>query len=157
MLILSTKFFVDKICNYESFRSIFVTKYFVVNFFIMIKPTESELEILQVLWALGQATVRQVNDELNKKREIGYTTTLKLMQIMFEKKLVTRTDEGRYHLYQSAVSEDETQQQLLDIFVDTAFKGSAMKLVMQALGNHQTSAEELDEIKKLIAQLEQNN
>ncbi|MDI9864314.1 BlaI/MecI/CopY family transcriptional regulator [Flectobacillus longus] len=121
------------------------------------KPTESELEILQVLWALGQATVRQVNDELNKKREIGYTTTLKLMQIMFEKKLVTRTDEGRYHLYQSAVSEDETQQQLLDIFVDTAFKGSAMKLVMQALGNHQTSAEELDEIKKLIAQLEQNN
>lgn len=154
---LSTKNFVDKICNYESFRSIFVTKYFVVNFFIMIKPTESELEILQVLWALGQATVRQVNDELNKKREIGYTTTLKLMQIMFEKKLVTRTDEGRYHLYQSAVSEDETQQQLLDIFVDTAFKGSAMKLVMQALGNHQTSAEELDEIKKLIAQLEQNN
>ena len=123
----------------------------------MIKPTESELEILQVLWALGQATVRQVNDELNKKREIGYTTTLKLMQIMFEKKLVTRTDEGRYHLYQSAVSEDETQQQLIDIFVDTAFKGSAMKLVMQALGNHQTSAEELDEIKKLIAQLEQNN
>lgn len=123
----------------------------------MIKPTESELEILQVLWALGQATVRQVNDELNKKREIGYTTTLKLMQIMFEKKLVTRTDEGRYHLYQSVVSEDETQQQLLDIFVDTAFKGSAMKLVMQALGNHQTSAEELDEIKKLIAQLEQNN
>ncbi|MDI9873076.1 BlaI/MecI/CopY family transcriptional regulator [Flectobacillus rivi] len=121
------------------------------------KPTESELEILQVLWALGQVTVRQVNDELNKKREIGYTTTLKLMQIMFEKKLVTRTDEGRYHLYQSAVSEDETQQQLLDIFVDTAFKGSAMKLVMQALGNHQTSAEELDEIKKLIAQLEQNN
>ena len=157
MLILSTKNIVDKICNYESFRSIFVTKYFVVNFFIMIKPTESELEILQVLWALGQATVRQVNDELNKKREIGYTTTLKLMQIMFEKKLVTRTDEGRYHLYQSAVSEDETQQQLLDIFVDTAFKGSAMKLVMQALGNHQTSAEELDEIKKLIAQLEQNN
>jgi predicted transcriptional regulator len=123
----------------------------------MIKPTESELEILQVLWALGQATVRQVNDELNKKREIGYTTTLKLMQIMFEKKLVTRTDEGRYHLYQAAVSEDETQQQLLDIFVDTAFKGSAMKLVMQALGNHQSSAEELDEIKKLIAQLEQNN
>ncbi|MDI9859513.1 BlaI/MecI/CopY family transcriptional regulator [Flectobacillus roseus] len=121
------------------------------------KPTESELEILQVLWALGQATVRQVNDELNKKREIGYTTTLKLMQIMFEKKLVTRTEEGRYHLYQAAVSEDETQQQLLDIFVDTAFKGSAMKLVMQALGNHQSSAEELDEIKKLIAQLEQNN
>ena len=79
------------------------------------------------------------------------------MQIMFEKKLVTRTEEGRYHLYQAAVSEDETQQQLLDIFVDTAFKGSAMKLVMQALGNHQSSAEELDEIKKLIAQLEQNN
>ena len=122
-----------------------------------IKPTESELEILQVLWSEGNATVRKVHEAMAGFKDAGYTTTLKLMQIMFEKKLVTRTEEGRYHLYQAAVSEDETQQQLLDIFVDTAFKGSAMKLVMQALGNHQSSAEELDEIKKLIAQLEQNN
>ncbi|WP_044171760.1 BlaI/MecI/CopY family transcriptional regulator [Flectobacillus major] len=123
----------------------------------MTKPTESELEILQVLWALGQATVRQVNDELSKHREIGYTTTLKLMQIMFEKKLVTRTEEGRYHVYQANVGEEETQQQLLDLFVGSTFKGSAMKLVMQTLGNHQATSEELDEIKKLIAQIEQNS
>lgn len=122
-----------------------------------IKPTESELEILQVLWTLGKASVRQVNDELSKVRDIGYTTTLKLLQIMFEKKLVSRTEEGRYHVYEAAVSERATQQLLVDKFVDTAFRGSAMKLVMQALGNHQASQEELDEIKKLIASMEQQS
>ena len=123
------------------------------------KPTESELEILQVLWQLGKATVRQVNDELGKLREIGYTTTLKLLQIMHEKNLVSRTDErdaarGRYHIYTAAVGEEQTQNMLLDKFVDAAFRGSAMKLVMQTLGNHQASKEELEEIKKLIATLE---
>ncbi len=122
-----------------------------------IKPTESELEILQVLWTLGKASVRQVNDELSKVRDIGYTTTLKLLQIMFDKKLVSRTEEGRYHVYEAAVSEQATQQLLVDKFVDTAFRGSAMKLVMQALGNHQASQEELDEIKKLIASMEQQS
>lgn len=122
-----------------------------------IKPTESELEILQVLWTLGKASVRQVNDELSKVRDIGYTTTLKLLQIMFDKKLVSRTEEGRYHVYEAAVSEQATQQLLVDKFVDAAFRGSAMKLVMQALGNHQASQEELDEIKKLIASMEQQN
>ncbi len=122
-----------------------------------IKPTESELEILQVLWTLGKASVRQVNDELSKVRDIGYTTTLKLLQIMFDKKLVSRTEEGRYHVYEAAVSEQATQQLLVDKFVDTAFRGSAMKLVMQALGNHQASQEELAEIKKLIASMEQQS
>ena len=122
-----------------------------------IKPTESELEILQVLWTLGKASVRQVNDELSKVRDIGYTTTLKLLQIMFDKKLVSRTEEGRYHVYEAAVSEQATQQLLVDKFVDTAFRGSAMKLVMQALGNHQASQEELDAIKKLIASMEQQS
>lgn len=122
-----------------------------------IKPTESELEILQVLWTLGKASVRQVNDELSKVRDIGYTTTLKLLQIMFDKKQVSRTEEGRYHVYEAAVSEQATQQLLVDKFVDTAFRGSAMKLVMQALGNHQASQEELDEIKKLIASMEQQS
>ncbi|MEA5138113.1 BlaI/MecI/CopY family transcriptional regulator [Arcicella rigui] len=121
------------------------------------KPTESELEILQVLWTLGKASVRQVNDELSKVRDIGYTTTLKLLQIMFDKKLVSRTEEGRYHVYEAAVSEQATQQLLVDKFVDTAFRGSAMKLVMQALGNHQASQEELDAIKKLIASMEQQS
>lgn len=122
-----------------------------------IKPTESELQILQVLWSLGKASVRQVNDELSKVRDIGYTTTLKLLQIMFEKKIVSRIEEGRYHLYEAAISEEATQQFLVDKFVDTAFRGSAMKLVMQTLGNHQASKEELDEIKKLIAQIEDNS
>lgn len=124
-----------------------------------IKPTESELEILQILWQLGKATVRQVNDELRnaarfKMKEIGYTTTLKLLQIMHEKHIVSRTEEGRYHLYQAEIGEEQTQQLLLGKFVDATFRGSAMKLVMQALGNQDVSLDELDEIKKLIAEKE---
>lgn len=134
-------------------------KQLLINFKIMekqtnIKPTESELEILQILWALGKATVRQVNDELSKTREVGYTTTLKLMQIMFEKKLVSRTDEGRYHVYEAAVGEEPTQHMLLDKFIDSTFRGSATRMVMQALGNQQVSKEELEEIKKLINSIE---
>ncbi len=126
-----------------------------------IKPTESELEILQILWQLGKATVRQVNDELRnaaqlKIKEVGYTTTLKLMQIMHEKNIVSRTDEGRYHLYKAAIGEEQTQQLLLGKFVDAAFRGSAMKLVMQTLGNQEVSLDELEEIKKLIAEKERD-
>lgn len=121
---------------------------------INVKPTESELEILQILWALGKATVRQVNEELSKAKEVGYTTTLKIMQIMFEKQLVSRTDEGRYHVYEAAVGEESTQHMLLDKFIGSAFRGSATRMVMQALGNQQVSKEELDEIKKLIDSIE---
>jgi BlaI family transcriptional regulator, penicillinase repressor len=123
------------------------------------KPTEAELEILQVLWEYGPSSVRFVNEQLNAARngEVGYTTTLKLMQIMAEKGLVQRDTRQRVHIYEAAVSEAEAQQQLLKKFVDTAFKGSAMKLVMQALGNHSASAEELDSIKALIARMEAGN
>lgn len=121
-----------------------------------IKPTESELEILQILWQLGKATVRQVNDELSKIKDVGYTTTLKLLQIMHEKHIVSRTDEGRYHLYKAAIGEEQTQQLLLEKFVDATFRGSATKLVMQALGNQEVSLDELDEIKKLIAEKERS-
>lgn len=121
----------------------------------MIKPTDAELEILHLLWELGPSTVRTVNDRLNERRGLGYTTTLKMMQIMHEKGLVQRTEDGRTHLYTAAVSEADTQSRLLRQFVDNAFRGSASKLVLQALGNHQASTEELDEIKALIAQLEQ--
>lgn len=117
------------------------------------KPTDAELNILQVLWSHGPATVRQVHDALSRDRDVGYTTTLKFMQIMHEKGLLTRQEEGRGHIYTPAVSEAETQQTLLDKLVDTAFRGSASTLVMQALGNRQTSREELDEIKKLLDQL----
>lgn len=134
------------------------------------KPTESELEILQLLWELGPSTVRTVNEHLNNPlkpartgrrsvgppREVGYTTTLKIMQIMYEKGLVGRDEDGRTHIYSAAVSESETQSALLQQFVDAAYRGSAMKLVLQALGNHEASPSELDEIKALLAQIEQN-
>ena len=120
------------------------------------KPTEAELEILQILWMHGPSSVRFVNETLNasSEKEVGYTTTLKLMQIMLEKGLVRRDDQSRTHIYEAAVSEEITQQKLLEKFVDATFRGSAMKLVMQALGNHQASREELDEIKALIERME---
>ena len=94
------------------------------------KPTEAELEILQVLWQHGPSTVRFVNEQLSRHKETGYTTTLKFMQIMAEKGLVRRNEAQRTHVYQADASEEETQQRLLDRFLDTAFRGSAMKLVM---------------------------
>ena len=120
-------------------------------------PTESELEILQVLWQMGPCTVRQVNDILNERREVGYTTTLKLLQIMAEKKLVSRDTSDRVHIYHAAVGESSTQQHLLKHVVDTLFRGSASRLVMQALGNHEASSEELDEIKSLIEKIEKQS
>lgn len=120
------------------------------------KPTESELAILKVLWINGASSVRYVNEELNKKKETGYTTTLKFMQIMLEKGLVTRNTESRSHIYEAALSREATQLNLLDKFVDNVFGGSATNLVMQALGNHNASSEELDQIKALISKIEKN-
>ncbi|MCB0662721.1 MAG: BlaI/MecI/CopY family transcriptional regulator [Saprospiraceae bacterium] len=120
----------------------------------IIRPTDSELEILQVLWENGPQSVRFVNELLNEEREVGYTTTLKIMQIMFEKGLVDRDDSSRTHIYRAKVKEEEIQKDLLDKFVDTAFRGSAAQLVMSALGNGKASREELDEIKMLIEKLE---
>jgi len=119
-----------------------------------IKTTESELEILQLLWHLGPSSVRTINDELNKAKNTGYTTTLKIMQIMAEKGLVTRIKDGRNHIYSAAVEQQAAQQQLLDKLLNGVFNGSASKLVMQALGNHDASKKELDEIKKYIEKLE---
>ncbi|OIN58883.1 BlaI/MecI/CopY family transcriptional regulator [Arsenicibacter rosenii] len=122
------------------------------------KPTDAELEILQVLWSKGPSTVRQVHDELTKTRDVGYTTTLKLMQIMQEKSILGRTEEARSHVYHVLIGEEETQKSLLDRFVETAFRGSATKLVIQALGQHKASREELDEIRALLnEQLNQNS
>ncbi len=124
------------------------------------KPTDSELEILHILWQQGPSTVRTVNDLLNEDRKAGpkdaagYTTTLKLMQIMLEKGLLTRSGEGRTHVYTAAVQETEAQSMLLREFVHNTFRGSTARLVMQALGNHEASADELDEIKALIAKIE---
>lgn len=119
-----------------------------------IKPTESELEVLRIIWEAGPSTVRFINDKLNKEREVGYTTTLKIMQIMTEKGLLSRNTDTRTHVYVTTVAEKKMQKQLLQKFVDSTFRGSAMNLVMQALGNHKASAEELEEIKSLIDKIE---
>lgn len=118
-----------------------------------IKPTESELEILQVLWEKGTASVRDVHEELAKTKEVGYTTTLKLMQIMFEKGLVKRDATFKTHIYEPAVSRDKTQKHLLNKMIDTLFGGSPTQLVLQALGNHKASTEELEEIQQLLNNL----
>ncbi len=120
----------------------------------MSKPTEAELEVLQVLWEKGACTVKQVHEALAKNKEVGYTTTLKIMQNMYDKKLLSREPAGRSHIYTAMVSEEATQQKLLDRFLKSAFGGSAMKLVMQALGNHQPSKEEIESIKALLEQKE---
>ena len=121
------------------------------------KPTNAELEILQVIWLHGPVSVRFVNDELNHKKQVGYTTTLKLMQIMTEKGLLKRSEKGRKHIYNVVLKEKEAKSLLLDKFVKTAFGGSAMDLVMQALGNHQTTPNELEELKALIDKIEKDN
>ena len=118
-----------------------------------LKPTESELEILQVLWDRGEATVREVHEELAQSKDIGYTTALKLLQIMFEKGHVTRDDSSKSHVYKAAVSKEKTQKQLVGKMINTLFAGSPGQLVMQALGNHNASAAELEEIQKLIDSL----
>ncbi|QHT68463.1 BlaI/MecI/CopY family transcriptional regulator [Rhodocytophaga rosea] len=118
------------------------------------KPTDAELEILQVLWQYGPCTVRFVNEQLSQTKEVGYTTTLKIMQIMHEKGLVKRNDESRTHVYEANVSEETTQKHMLGKFLDMAFRGSASKLVMQALGNHKASKEELNQIRKLLDKIE---
>jgi predicted transcriptional regulator len=119
------------------------------------KPTESELEILQILWRKGLATVREVHEELCKTKEAGYTTTLKLMQIMHEKGIVSRDESLRTHVYQAIATKEKTQKHLLSRMIDSLFGGSSTQLVLQALGNNdqKVSAEELEQIQTLINNL----
>lgn len=123
-----------------------------------IQPTQGELEILQILWKKGPSTVREVNEILNatQDKSIGYTTTLKIMQIMFEKNLLSRNDSQRTHVYSAEVREGNIQSALLDRFLEAAYKGSASKLALHLLGNHKTTPDELAEIKALIDKLEKN-
>lgn len=118
-----------------------------------LKPTESELEILQVLWQRGKATVREVHEELSTTKDAGYTTTLKLMQIMNEKGLVKRDDSNKTHIYEALVSKEKTQQHIVGKLMNTLFDGSASQLVMRALGGNKPSKKEIDEIQKIIDQL----
>ena len=115
-----------------------------------IRPTESELEILQTLWTKGLATVREVHEELARTKDVGYTTTLKLMQIMHEKGLVKRDDSMRTHVYQAAVNKEKTQRHMLSKIIDNLFGGSPTQLVIQALGEHKASPEEIEKIQELL-------
>lgn len=117
-------------------------------------PTDAELAILRVLWARGPSTVREVQEHLDEPS--GYTTVLKLLQIMHEKRLVTRDESQRAHVYTAAVSEERAQRQLLDDLMSRAFGGSARKLVMRALSSEGVSAGELEEIRNLLDRLEED-
>ena len=118
------------------------------------RPTDAELGILRVLWERGASTVRDVHDELNRHATTGYTTVLKLLQIMTEKGLVVRDETQRAHIYESRLGEQKTQRQLLSDLADRAFGGSAAKLVLQALSGRKATAEELGAIRQLLEQLE---
>lgn len=118
-----------------------------------LKPTESELEILQVLWQNGKATVREVHEALIINKDVGYTTTLKLMQIMNEKGLVKRDDSSRTHIYKAAANKENTQKFLLNKFIRNLFGGSSSQLVLQALGSQKVSQDELKQIQLLIDDL----
>jgi BlaI family transcriptional regulator, penicillinase repressor len=122
---------------------------------IPVEPTKSELEILQVLWDKGPSTVREVNNELLKQRDVNYTTTLKQMQIMADKRLLNRDQGQMKHIYSVAVEEQLLKAHLLDKFVDSMYKGSASKLVIQLIGNKNTSWQDLQEIKDMIKKLEE--
>lgn len=121
---------------------------------IPIKPTEKELEILQIMWEKDAISVKEVHEALGGEKTNGYTTILKLMQIMHEKGLVTRQKSGKLHLYTAVPSLENTRQQMVTKMIETVFKGSAAQLVMSALGNKKSSKEELLEIKKYLDQLE---
>ncbi|MDQ3747086.1 MAG: BlaI/MecI/CopY family transcriptional regulator [Acidobacteriota bacterium] len=118
------------------------------------RPTDAELEILKVLWRRGPSTVREVFETLGEARGTGYTTVLKLMQIMAAKRLVKRDEGERAHRYEAALAEDETQRRLVGELVQKAFDGSAKKLVLQALSSRRATADELAEIRQMLDELE---
>lgn len=122
-----------------------------------IKPTASELEILNILWSRGASTVRDVHEILEREREVGYTTTLKLMQIMHDKTLLKRDERSKSHIYSANVSQDKMRGQMVKGMIDTMFNGSAKQLVMQALGSHKANAREIEEIKKYLDEIGKGN
>ncbi|MGA2615979.1 MAG: BlaI/MecI/CopY family transcriptional regulator [Thermoguttaceae bacterium] len=118
------------------------------------RPTDGELEILQVLWERGPSTVRQIQEVLDRRKRTGYTTVLKLMQIMAAKGLLARDESQRTHVYRPRVPADKTQRQLVADLMERVFRGSAQQLVMQALSSKNVSREELSEIRALLDDLE---
>ncbi|MBO3700292.1 BlaI/MecI/CopY family transcriptional regulator [Roseivirga sp. E12] len=119
-----------------------------------VQPTNSELEVLTVLWELGSGTAREVHEELAKTKSTGYTTTLKIIQNMFDKGFLTREPKGQTHIYYSAVEQQVIQKQMLGGFVNKVFSGSSQNLILQALGNQKPNKDELDEIRAMLDELE---
>lgn len=117
-------------------------------------PTDAELQILSVLWRDGPSTVRDVHEALATVQDTGYTTVLKLMQIMAQKGFVERDETNRSHVYRAAITEEQAQRGLLGQLMDKAFSGSAAQLVMRALSMQPSSAVELDEIRSMIDEME---
>jgi len=122
----------------------------------VLKPTEAELSLLNILWKIGPATVKQVHLTVSETQKIGYTTVLKILQIMHEKTLVIRDETNRAHIYEPADSQTQTQSSLLKDLVIKAFGGSTSKLVMRAISNS-TTKDEINDIRKMLDQLEQDN
>ena len=118
------------------------------------RPTESELDILSILWEKELATVREVHEIIQLTKEVGYTTTLKLMQIMHEKGLVSRNVDSKTHIYKAELEKEKAQEHYLGKMIKTLFSGNSSELVLQALGNHKPSNNDLLEIKQLIEKLE---
>jgi len=121
-----------------------------------VTPTTAELEILTILWENEPLTVKEIHEKLTESKDIGYTTALKIMQNMTIKGLLRREPNGKNHLYFSVFKKEETRGKLLDRFLESTFSGSASSLVMQLIGNKKTSRKDLEEIKKIIAEMEQN-
>ena len=122
-----------------------------------IAPTNSELEILTVLWEIEQGTAREVHEQLSRVKSTGYTTTLKIIQNMYEKELLSREPKGQTHIYAPAVRKEQIQRNLLGGFVNKVFGGSSKQLIIQALGNDQPTREELDEIRAMLDKIEKDN
>jgi predicted transcriptional regulator len=121
------------------------------------RPTQTELEILRVLWQRGPSSVREVHQIMLETRGAGYTTVLKLMQIMARKGLVVRDERERTHVYRAALAQEQTQRQLLTDLLDRAFDGSASQLILQALASKRTSPDEMEEIRKMLDQAQRRS
>lgn len=120
------------------------------------RPTQSELEILGALWELGPSSVRELQQHLTQSRATGYTTVLKMLQIMAGKGLVERDESGKSHVYRAAIAREQTQQQLVSDLVERAFGGSASQLIMQALATKRTSPQEMREIRRMLQRTEED-
>ena len=121
-----------------------------------IKPSETELEILQILWSRGDSTVKQVNDAMNETKKVGYTTTLKIMQIMFQKGMLKRDESSRSHVYQAVINASSVEDSMIKKLVNGVFGGSTSEMILSALGSQKASKEELTKIKEFIKNIEDN-